>query len=390
MEGPSTPNPWTHVTQILSVDGSAINNVIRALSYEAAQFGIDSIVAASDNRHYDFPNATMAPVDFTKYLQHEYLSDRQKMADALTGRVGLGRRNVTKFFSSVAEAIESSNGPIIIHDGFMGAAGLQTMKEAYPARPRYLYVHNALSRSYSRRELRQFLRAADGVICVSDAILRTIAERVADTTIEEKLVTVLNGIDTHRFHPSDSEFDAQIVPSVLFVGLMTHFKGPHILLQALQRLHQEGVPFSATFIGSSSHASAPLSAYEKQLRQDAAGLDQVRFLPYVNYDMVQDEYRKSQIQVVPSQFEDPAPLVLLEAMASGLAVVASRRGGIPELGGDSIQYFDDPSSLTEILRGLLADVSQRRRWSQRARQRAEELTWKEVFTKVRSVIDQAR
>src|ERR1700722_10315286 len=69
---------WTHVTQPLCTDGSALNNVIRELSREASKRGIRSAVAASDNRDYDFPDTTVLPVDYTAYLPREYLLPREK------------------------------------------------------------------------------------------------------------------------------------------------------------------------------------------------------------------------------------------------------------------------------------------------------------------------
>ena len=166
---------WSHVTQALCTDGSAINNVIRELTREAARRGIHSAVAASDNRGNVFPDAELLPVDFLTYLSREYLTKREVREDVLVGHLGLRRRNVRRLFRPVAGALDATEGPIVVHDGLLGAAGLATIKARHPRRPLYLYVHNSLSRGYSRRELRRFVSLTDAVICVSGATRDAVA-----------------------------------------------------------------------------------------------------------------------------------------------------------------------------------------------------------------------
>lgn len=60
------------------------------------------------------------------------------------------------------------------------------------------------------------------------------------------------------------------------------------------------------------------------------------FLGQVSSDAVQSEYRQARFLVVPSRWFEGCPLVILEAMAHGLPVIASRIGGLPELVEDGI------------------------------------------------------
>ncbi len=274
----------------------------------------------------------------------------------------------------------------MVHDGLLGAAGLVTIKARHPRRPLFLYVHNSLSRGYSRRELRRFLDLTEAVICVSGATRDEVAVRLGDHPVRQKLVVVHNGVDATRFRPAEEA--PRAVPSILFVGMMREIKGPHVLMAALQILRARGVPFSVTFLGSSTHAvDLPLSDYEEGLRQDQAALGpSVAFRPFVPNTEVPTIYRQHDILVVPSQFDDPCPLVLFEGMASGLASVATRRGGIPEIGGGSIDYFDDADGLAAALEALITDPERRARQAARARQRALELSWSSTFDQVRAVV----
>ncbi len=380
---------WTHVTQPLSTDGSALNNVVRELSREASSQGICSAVAASDNRAYRFPDARILPVDFMEYLPREYLLGREKVADALTGRLGLGRRAVDRLYRPVAEALDATDGPIIVHDGFFGAAGLVAIERRHPHRPLFLYVHNDLSRSYSMAELRRFLARAEAVVCVSGAVRDAVAERVGRHHVRNKLVVVLNGVDPTRFFPADPEPSG--VPAILFIGMMAEFKGPHVLMAALRRLENRQLRFTATFVGSFTHAEGlELTSYENALRRDQREIGpHVRFRSFVANTEVPAIYRQHQIIVVPSQFEEPFGLVLVEGMASGLAAAATRRGGLPEVGGDAVDYFDDPDQLADILARLITDPVERSRRGRQARRRALELTWTKTFSHLKTVIGPA-
>ena len=380
---------WSHVTQTLCTDGSAVNNVIRELTREAGQRGIRSAVAASDSRGNVFPDAELLPVDFLRYLSREYLTTRETREDIVVGHLGLRRRNVGRLFRPVAEALDATDGPIVVHDGLLGAAGLVVIKDRHPGRPLFLYVHNSLSRGYSRRELRRFIALTDAVICVSDATRASIAAKVGDHPARRKLLVVHNGVDSERFHPGGPRSGG--VASILFVGMMGAIKGPHVLMAALRILQDRGVPLAATFLGSTTHAvGLPLSDYEEGLRREQEVLGPgVTFRPFVPNTDVPSILRQHDILVVPSQFDDPCPLVLFEGMASGLAAVASRRGGIPEIGGDSIDYFDDVEGLAAALQALITDPGRLRRQAERARQRALELSWSSAFEQVRAIVGQA-
>lgn len=82
--------------------------------------------------------------------------------------------------------------------------------------------------------------------------------------------------------------------------------------------------------------------------------------------------RQAAIAVIPSQWDDPCPLSVIEALASGCAVVASSLGGIPELIADAGILLDsgDVAAWVEQLFQLANDVELRRSYQLAARSRA--------------------
>ena len=78
-----------------------------------------------------------------------------------------------------------------------------------------------------------------------------------------------------------------------------------------------------------------------------------------------------------SRWDDPFPLVVLEAMASGCAVVATERGGIPEAAGGAARLVasDDPAAAAQVLEEWATDPVSLAAAKRAARQRAVECTW---------------
>jgi glycosyltransferase involved in cell wall biosynthesis len=137
-------------------------------------------------------------------------------------------------------------------------------------------------------------------------------------------------------------------------------------------------------------ADAPLSGHERELRRlaEASGAD-VRFQTFVPRAELPALLRTADVFVVPSRWPDPSPLTVGEALATGLPVIASRIGGIPEAIGDAgiLVPPDDPGALADALRGLIGDGARRAALVQAARARAEARDWSWSWRQLESVLD---
>ena len=83
----------------------------------------------------------------------------------------------------------------------------------------------------------------------------------------------------------------------------------------------------------------------------------------------------AEIAAVPSMWEEPFGRAAVEAMAQGAALIASRRGALPEIAGDAALYVEpgDVAGFAATLRGLAQDVELRRRLQAAGRARAADL-----------------
>lgn len=175
-------------------------------------------------------------------------------------------------------------------------------------------------------------------------------------------------------------------PLLLGVGRMATKKGFQVLIDVLPALLGEHPELRVVLAGGGDL----LERFQEASRPWA---DRVFFPGPVLRDTLPDLYRAADLFTLPAVHDgkgnvDGLPNVILEAMASGLPVVASGISGIPlavEEGRTGRLVAErDPAALLAALRGLLADPAGAREMGERGRRKAEsELTWDAVAARYR-------
>ncbi len=157
---------------------------------------------------------------------------------------------------------------------------------------------------------------------------------------------------------------------VLFVGRLEPVKGVLVLLEAIARLKQRHPDMQLTVVGDGSSRGA-IEAEAQRL--GLTGM--VEFVGYKTQGEVADLLARTDMLVLPS-FAEGVPVVLMEAMASGKPVIASRVAGVQELVVDGVAGFTVPPgdriSLAERIERLFADTVARERMGQAGRQMVEQ------------------
>ena len=212
-----------------------------------------------------------------------------------------------------------------------------------------------------------FLRAADRVTVVSDA-LRTQVAAMADLS-EEQLRLVRNGIDTAFWTPPEErDAPAREEGRIVAAGRCVPVKGYDVLLRALAQLAPHyGVDAHLSLLGDGEERAA-LEALARTL----GVADRVTFCGQCDAETVRAHYRRGSVFALSSHSEG-LPLALLEAMACGLAPVATDVGGVREVvapGTGRLVPPGDSDALAEALADLMTDAQAWQRVAGAARTRA--------------------
>lgn len=125
----------------------------------------------------------------------------------------------------------------------------------------------------------------------------------------------------------------------LFVGKLVEKKGLDHLIRALKILKDKSRDFKLLIAGG-----GPSEHLLKGLVRDLGLTSEIEFMGWISNDMLPDIYSSSDALVVPSVFDkkgetEGLPVVIIEAMACGIPVIASRISGIPEIVGDNKNGF---------------------------------------------------
>ncbi len=207
--------------------------------------------------------------------------------------------------------------------------------------------------------------SASLVVCISD-FGRSQLMRLSPEEHWEKVRVARCGLDGEWFEngiPRRAGADLRL----LSVGRLEREKGHSILLEAVSLLERRRIRMLVELVGDGSRLDS--------LRRQAEELgisDRVSFVGPVGQDRIREHYRGADIFCLPSLGEG-IPVVLMEALASGLPVVASNTMGIPELVEDGVTGLlvspGRPRELAAAIERLARDRSLGRRLGAAGRER---------------------
>ena len=140
----------------------------------------------------------------------------------------------------------------------------------------------------------------------------------------EMVHLVRNGVPARPVRPVRSKNQKEWIIGT--VALFRPRKGTEILLNAMAKLHREGVPVRLRAVGPFE-----TEEYEKTLKDRAERLGINEVIDWTGFTSdVDAELAKMDLFVLPSLFGEGLPMVVIEAMAAGVPVIASNVEGIPE------------------------------------------------------------
>ncbi len=266
-----------------------------------------------------------------------------------------------------------------------------------------LHMHNDhLSMRLFRPFYRHALAKVDRVICVSDYIRRQAVTHFPEYA--ERFCVVFNATDPEVFKPYGEEAVRQLegivgldpaMQYLLYVGRLTEVKGVHVLIEAFREIHRRLPNTRLIITGSSFFGGAVKTSYEEKLVKLAGPISgAIVFTGYLPHEKLKYLYSAVDIIVVPSVWQDPCPLVVLEAMASGTCLVSSAVGGIPELVENRKNgILVDPNNalqLAEAVSSVLSDDVIKKQLEVAARRKiAANYAWERLISELGGYFEQA-
>ncbi|CAG9620286.1 glycosyltransferase family 4 protein [Sutcliffiella rhizosphaerae] len=364
---------------------------VPAIRGGAIQIYISSVAAIIGTKH-----------DVTVFsIQHEELENQEKR-----GNVRYIRFDEKNYLSSVISQLQQEKYDVIHLCN--RPLWVKAVKEATPESKIVLSVHNEMFtfEKLSDEEGKKCLNLVSKVVTVSDYIGSTITNRFPFA--KSKVNTVYSGVDLDAFQPPwtsrgsntreniRSELGLSNRKVILFVGRLSKVKGPHILLQALPSIKKEHPNVTMVFIGSKWFGDDQVNNYVKHLYTlGAMYQENVMFIKFVKPVDIPKLFAMSEVFVCSSQWQEPLARVHYEAMAAGLPIITSKRGGNPEVinegkNGFVVEQFEDPESYASLINSLLSDSNKRERLGRNGREKVEkEFSWNNVENNLMRVYNEA-
>ena len=353
--------------------GAAISMWLWEMCQAAQKAGVEPLVIAKASPAEPYPWHRISFVPFPAPPQNTVVDFALRAQRKLTGWRYLRQRT---YVCRVARAIRDANMEdafLVLHNDPEMAIYL---RRVLPKARIMLLFHNP--DHYMRKTFRGDISKSTNVLmAVSNAAARAVEG--AYGLRPNIMRTLYNGVDVDHFKPGRR--DPNPVPIINYAGRIRSDKAPDILLRAALILSESTTSFSIQLLGTSQLPEGAVDAYELEIRDLIARLEQrgvlVRRAGYVDRNRLAEEFRKADIHVTPSRCQEAFGLAALEAMSTGLATIVSRTGGSPEVVGDAGFLFDpnSPAELAAHLKQLVVNENLRVSYGRKARSRAEQLTW---------------
>ncbi|MCI2256907.1 glycosyltransferase family 4 protein [Domibacillus sp. PGB-M46] len=260
-----------------------------------------------------------------------------------TNGVYFERYDKDQFFQQVCERVKQVQFDVI--QVYNRPGYIPLIREASPRSKIILSLHNLV---YDTLKVESLLaeaafREADWIFTVSRFIAEDTAEKFPEAAT--KIQPLYTGVDLDDYSPIWSKrgrkwrneirslynLDSKD-PVILFVGRLVPDKGCHLILAAMNEILKNVKHAKLLIVGSKWYADGSTSKYIEGLKQLAAEHEHsIVFASYVPVEEIPKYFAAADLFICPSQWKEPLARVHYEAMAAGLPVITTRRGGNHEV-----------------------------------------------------------
>lgn len=248
-----------------------------------------------------------------------------------------------------------------------------------------LHLHNDLLNSKTKYH-DEIFNSLTIILTVSDYV----KEKVATIQTSSKIQTIYNGIDLKKFSPKETSYIKRETIGfsendfvIVYSGRINKEKGVSELIDALLCLKQYP-QIRLMILGSSFFENTKNEDdFIRSMKDKAKNIEEnIVFTGFIPYNQVPDYLQLADIAVLPSMWDEPFGLTIVEAMAVGLPLITTRSGGIPEI-CEGVTTIVDRDNVVENLVTAIIDLhlhpDKRKQMAARALERAQ-LFDKETFS----------
>ncbi|AST00258.1 MULTISPECIES: glycosyltransferase family 4 protein [Geobacillus] len=282
------------------------------------------------------------------------------------------------------------------------------IRQAAPAAKITLSMHNDMFQpeKIDPEEAAAAIAEVAHIVTVSDYIGNVIRNLYPQAS--PKLRTIYSGVDSERFlpgnHPNMQKIRHDIRRAhglenktvILFAGRLSRNKGVDKLILALPELAKKFQNVALVIVGSNWFSENDMTDYVAYVRALAKRMPvPVVTTGFVAPNEIQNWFAAADLFVCTSQWQEPLARVHYEAMAAGLPIVTTARGGNPEVifaneNGLIVENPEDPSDFANKIAQILSDQSLMRRMGEKGRQLAISIyQWERVASELLEVWEQA-
>ncbi|MFT9059142.1 glycosyltransferase family 4 protein [Bifidobacterium aquikefiri] len=302
-----------------------------------SSYSSDALSTANKFKHAEFVFIKIPRIikiiDFCIYFLAKHVLQKRKLMSYrfIAQRLWYIRKVAQKLSQTDSDALILENHPTLF-----SVFKMYGNSQKYSGKV-YYHLHNEVTNTFGCTEQ---IRTVHKVLGVSNYIVTSLDSRLGGLKSTQKAVW-RNCVDTKKFNPNNAETqksgkkwrekleigENELV--ILFSGRLTEEKGARPLLEAFI---QANIPNARLVIAGAFFVNTDIvSPFEQSLRTLAkkAG-DRIIFTGFVNHDQMPGIYAMADLCCLPSLWDDPAPLSVIECLASGRVLVTTNSGGIPE------------------------------------------------------------
>ena len=187
------------------------------------------------------------------------------------------------------------------------------------------------------------------LILISNYLLSKI-EKMCENNLENNVMIQKNGFNCKKFRQKlDNKEKNEIKKElgidkskkiIIFAGRITEEKGILELTEAIEKINDERLVLLV--VGSHNFGGNNTSEFEKRMKAKFEKLgNRIKFTGYIPYNDIWKYYQIADLAVLPSIWQEPAGLTMLEASASSIPLITTNSGGIPEYLNESLVTMID-------------------------------------------------